>query len=316
MGIIPASKLSLENVLRDVHDKDTQSLRTTAQATIVVPGGLEVAIDHTEDSIRLGNGVNFFTSTTESGKIGLDVNLINSDLGDIRPLNVLTDSVAAPDVESRLDSLLTELQLKADATEAQNIRNLTSVSDSVSVPELINTNTILTNIETTLNNPLTTTNPSVEGKLDDLLAELELKADTNEAQNIRDLNSLTDSVSVPELATTNSILTDIETALYAPLEVNLDAFTLTPDSVQLVGSNNGLSTGDKFGIVYNIRKAILDAEDRETDITYADFGTKDQRVTAITYTSPTFPGRSATKQLTYSLVGNRYRRDSIDWVIV
>lgn len=312
----PTSNLSSENVLRDVHDQVTQSLRTTASATIVVPGGLDVAIDHTEDSIRLGNGTNFITSTSATGKVALDVNLINtSDIGDIRPLNVLIDSISAPNVESRLDSLLTELQLKADATEAQNIRNLTSVSDSVSVPELSNTNTILTDIETALSNPLTTTNPTVEGKLDNLLAELELKANINEAQNIRDLSSLTDSVSVPELSTTNALLTDIETALYAPLEVDLDAFTSTPDSVQLVGSNDGLSTGDKFGIVYNIRKAILDSEDRESDIAYADFGTKNQRVTSITYTSPTFPGRSATKQLTYTLVGNRYRRDSIDWTI-
>lgn len=159
----PTSNLSSENVLRDVHDQVTQSLRTTATATIVVPGGLDVAIDHTEDSIRLGNGTNFITSTSATGKVALDVNLINaSDIGDIRPLNVLIDSISAPNVESRLDSLLTELQLKADVTEAQNIRNLTSVSDSVSVPELSNTNALLTTLNTdvakdsTLNNILTT----------------------------------------------------------------------------------------------------------------------------------------------------------------
>ena len=41
-------------------------------------GGIEVIIDHTEDSIRLGNGVDFITSTTIGGKIGYDVNVINS----------------------------------------------------------------------------------------------------------------------------------------------------------------------------------------------------------------------------------------------
>lgn len=76
MTAFPTSHLSQENVLRDVHDPVTQSLRTTASATIVAPGGLEVDIDHTDDSIRLGDGSNLLTSTTESGKIGLDVNVI------------------------------------------------------------------------------------------------------------------------------------------------------------------------------------------------------------------------------------------------
>jgi hypothetical protein len=77
MAVYPTSLHSAENVLRDVHDRELQALRTTATATIVVPGGLEVNIDHTEDSVQLGNGTNLFTSTTESGKVGLDVAIIN-----------------------------------------------------------------------------------------------------------------------------------------------------------------------------------------------------------------------------------------------
>ena len=53
--VFPTSKLSQENVLRDVHDPVAQALRTTAQATIVVPGGLEVNIDSSEDSIAIGD---------------------------------------------------------------------------------------------------------------------------------------------------------------------------------------------------------------------------------------------------------------------
>lgn len=75
MGIIPASKLSLENVLRDVHDMDTQSLRTTAQATIVVPGGLEVDISHTDDSIAIANPVtNNFLAINPDGSINVLLN--------------------------------------------------------------------------------------------------------------------------------------------------------------------------------------------------------------------------------------------------
>jgi hypothetical protein len=295
----PTSNLSQENILRDVHDPATQSLRTTAQATIVVPGGLEVAISHTNDSIRLGDGVNLVTSTNVSGKQGLDVNIVNSAaLTNIRPLNVLTDSIAAPNVETKLDNLLTELQLKADLNEAQNIRQLSVTTDSVAAP-------------------------NVETKLDNLLTELQLKADLTEAQNIRDLDSTQDSVSVPQLATTNTLLTNanttltnIQNSLSNPLAVNLDAFNPSPDSVQLVGSEDGTATGNKFGVVYTVRQAILDAKDRNSTITYADFGNKNQRITSITYTSPSFPGVSVVKQLTYTLVGNKYRRDNVNWVVI
>jgi hypothetical protein len=295
----PTSNLSQENILRDVHDPATQSLRTTAQATIVVPGGLEVAISHTNDSIRLGDGVNLVTSTNVSGKQGLDVNIVNSAaLTNIRPLNVLTDSIAAPNVETKLDNLLTELQLKADLNEAQNIRQLSVTTDSVAAP-------------------------NVETKLDNLLTELQLKADLTEAQNIRDLDSTQDSVSVPQLATTNTLLTNanttltnIQNSLSNPLAVNLDAFNSSPDSVQLVGSEDGTATGNKFGVVYTVRQAILDAKDRNSTITYADFGNKNQRITSITYTSPSFPGVSVVKQLTYTLVGNKYRRDNVNWVVI
>ncbi len=41
---------------------------------------LEVDLDHTEDSIRLGDGTSFFTSTSENGDIALDVHLSNSNI--------------------------------------------------------------------------------------------------------------------------------------------------------------------------------------------------------------------------------------------
>lgn len=39
---------------------------------------IELSISHTDDSIRLGNGTDFLTSTTDGSKIALDVNVINS----------------------------------------------------------------------------------------------------------------------------------------------------------------------------------------------------------------------------------------------
>lgn len=75
MPSFPASKHSLENVLRDVHDRQTQSLRTTAQASIVIPGGLEVDISHTDDSIAIANPVtNNFLAINPDGSINVLIN--------------------------------------------------------------------------------------------------------------------------------------------------------------------------------------------------------------------------------------------------
>jgi len=69
----------------------------------------------------------------------------------------------------------------------------------------------------------------------------------------------------------------------------------------------------------NVRLKILRAADREQVISYADFGTSNQRVTQIDYTAASVgagPGFTARKILTYTLVGTRYRRDTIEWSIV
>lgn len=69
-------------------------------------------------------------------------------------------------------------------------------------------------------------------------------------------------------------------------------------------------------LVENIRQQILKATDRQQDITYLDFGTKDERVSQIDFVAPSVGTSVARKTLTYTLVGNRYRRDSIDWSII
>ena len=66
----------------------------------------------------------------------------------------------------------------------------------------------------------------------------------------------------------------------------------------------------------NIRQRILASEDREQVILYSDFGTKDQRVIQIDYTSATYPGVTARKVFLYTLVGTKYRLDNINWEII
>lgn len=74
-------------------------------------------------------------------------------------------------------------------------------------------------------------------------------------------------------------------------------------------------TTNSPAIKIDIRNRILNALDRELTIQYADFGTKDQRVVNLIYYSPSNPPIELHKTLLYTQVGNRYRRDNINWSI-
>ena len=101
------------------------------------------------------------------------------------------------------------------------------------------------------------------------------------------------------------------------VKVDLDGFSnADPDSVQITGSIDGTKTGAKFGIVYNRKQQILAAHDRIETYTYADFGTKNQRIVRVDYTSATFPGITVRRDFNYILDGNRYRRTDSPWTVI
>jgi hypothetical protein len=125
--------------------------------------------------------------------------------------------------------------------------------------------------------------------------------------DIASINVNLDEV-VDVIEITNSTLVDIYDTLNQPLEITQPVIT--------AGTQDGLANGPVFINVSNLRQQILASHDREQDITYADFGTKNQRVIQIDYSSATFAGFTASKVINYTLVGNRYRRDSINWIIV
>jgi hypothetical protein len=91
---------------------------------------------------------------------------------------------------------------------------------------------------------------------------------------------------------------------------------LGTDNKKITSSTYGLKEGVDVNILDNIKNQILASADRNQEIIYEDFGTKNQRVVEIRYTSSTFPSTEAVKSFTYTLVGNRYRRDNIIWSIV
>lgn len=72
--VYPTSDLSSENVLRDVHDASTQTLRVSA--TALVPPGLEVEISATDgDNIAISDGTDTLAINADGS---LNVNILNA----------------------------------------------------------------------------------------------------------------------------------------------------------------------------------------------------------------------------------------------
>jgi len=70
------SLLDSGQIFKRAFDGDNDRLRVDAQISATIAGAQEVIITHVDDSIRLGDGTNLVTTTTVSGDVGLDVNVI------------------------------------------------------------------------------------------------------------------------------------------------------------------------------------------------------------------------------------------------
>jgi len=103
----PYTKLDMEQVIKRSFDEPNDRLRVDAEITasiadvnviidaasgdnIKISDGVDdlainpdgsinanVALDHTQDSVALGNGTALLSSTTAGSKVGLDVNMLN-----------------------------------------------------------------------------------------------------------------------------------------------------------------------------------------------------------------------------------------------
>lgn len=101
---------------------------------------IDVDLVHTEDSVRLGDGTSFFTSTSENSDIALDVHISNSSIVvtatdlDIRDLAFATDSVDVSGSEVSLDAAtLAALESITVSATDLDIRDLAFATDSVDV---------------------------------------------------------------------------------------------------------------------------------------------------------------------------------------
>jgi hypothetical protein len=78
-----------------------------------------------------------------------------------------------------------------------------------------------------------------------------------------------------------------------------------------IGTEDGTLTGTQHVFVNNTFEQIKVTHDRSQSVSYADFGTNQERITQIDYTSPTFPGVTAREVFSYTLVGGKYRLDTV-----
>ena len=297
----PYTNLDADQVLKQSFDEANDRLRVDASVTAVVAG---VTLDAATSDIAIADrNTGYLLKINADGSIDANV-VVSASGGDNIAISDGTDTLAinsdgsinvkATDLDIRNLTFATDKvdvsgsSVSVSATDL-DIRNLSATQDNVAISDGINSLAI--NLDGSIN---------VAGVATELtLSSIDTKLPTLGP------NVAASSVSVT-LATDQS-----------PLPVNLDAFTnVDPDSVQLVGSINGTKTGTKYGVVYNRKQQVLDSHDRIAAFTYADFGTKNQRITQINYTSGTFPGTTVQRQFSYTLVGTNYRRDNETWTVI
>lgn len=320
-----------------------------SSGTVFTPKG--VTQGNTLIDPNTGQPVDVIQDNTGTKRLAVDAN-ITAQVGDLEVnLDADNDSVSIGDAASG-----NLLKVNADGSIDANMELDATSGDSVLVVGTEDGTPTGTqhNFKIDSDGNLIVLDENTASKLDDILTELTQKTEPSNAQNIRDLDSSTDSISVPGVATAtkqDSIITELEDLntkladplplptgasteakqddiidalesiddlLSNPLEVNatISDLNANKDDVAIAGTEDGTSTGIVKHFVNNTRLQILASHDREQALIYADFGTKNQRIIQIDYTSPTFPGIIARKTINYTLVGTRYRRDNLIWSIV
>lgn len=133
------NRLSVDSTMKDGAGVAlTSSLVGGKQAldvSIVDGVNVEVDLSHLDDSVRLGDGTDFFTSTTVGADIGLDVNIINASIEvtatdlDIRDLTAVSDSVQSH-LYDGAGTAITSTLVGADQALDVNVVNEIEVNDS------------------------------------------------------------------------------------------------------------------------------------------------------------------------------------------
>lgn len=97
-----------------------------------------------------------------------------------------------------------------------------------------------------------------------------------------------------------------------PVTLSGGSVTVLGDSITS-GTVDGTDTGTERTFVNNKKQQVLASHDLVGAYTWADFGTKNERVTSISYTSATFPAVTITRTFAYTLSAGSYRLDTETW---
>jgi hypothetical protein len=313
--------LDSSQVIQAVYDEALNRLRVDIGANITLGGELEIFIDQADDSIRIGDGVNLVTTTTVGPKIGLDVNLIGGTISASVALDAFTkipaDNAIAVGTEDGTQTGVkhalvvgSDLNLKVIDTGVIAVLNsllTAALNIENSLPAMLGQQTMANSLSVTI-----ASNQVVPVSASSLPLPIGAATETKQDAIITALNSI--DAGIPASLGQQLAAASVPVVLASnqpPISVAIDG-----EPIKISGTINGTPSGTEYTFVNNLRQQILAAHDREQNITYADFGTKNERVTQIDYASATFPGITARKVLLYTLVGTKYRRNSINWVII
>jgi flagellin-like hook-associated protein FlgL len=265
-----------------------------------IPTGVELIVDNVEvkvdidafktapDSVlNVGTEDGTVAGAKHVMKVGSDLNLRVKDEEANQTLAEIDSSIDASNLHlADIETAVTD----GLSTVNGNLDSIESKLDDVNL-NLDEANTSLDSIENkldTVNTNLDEVNTNIQSLED---TAIDIEANTSETNN--------------QLTMANSTLDAIQNALENPLQIDQPVIT--------AGTKDGTPTGEVFVNVNNIRQQILESHDRVANFTYADFGTKNERIAQIQYTSPTFAGKTVVRTFNYTLVSNQYRRDSEVW---
>lgn len=95
-----------------------------------------------------------------------------------------------------------------------------------------------------------------------------------------------------------------------PLDVNIagGSVTINADSI-ISGTTDGTPTGTERTFVNNRKLQLLAQADVVKAYVWLDPGTKNERISTITYTSASLPGVTFTRTFTYNLISGKYVLD-------
>lgn len=153
------SLLNADLVLRKAFDEDTGKLRVDAEVTATL-GTVDVVIDaSTGDNIAISDGTNTLAVNADGS-----INTVIDSTGMATEAKQDTGNASLSSIDTKLDSLLTELQAKADLTETQpvSVSSLPLPTGAATEATLSSVNTLLTNVSDTVNSAITAAHPVLD----------------------------------------------------------------------------------------------------------------------------------------------------------